>query len=270
MTWILLTNDDGIDSPALAPFAAALGALGEVRVCVPDAERSWVGKSITRFEDISVARREDHGGAETWACSGTPADTAQVGIHTIWPEPPSLVVSGINVGSNAGTAFLLSSGTVGAALEGWIAGIPSIAVSTRSSSMSWGEWMRLATSAEGAPGWDRLSQVSAQIVDDINRAGLAGVADVVTVNLPWETTVTTPRRITDVARVGYGPLFAVHADDPSRRTFTFDGTLVAKDDLAGTDIDVLDRGEVAITPLRAPGAVAVDQSMRDTLEQPPR
>ncbi|MEA3510405.1 MAG: 5'/3'-nucleotidase SurE, partial [Actinomycetota bacterium] len=105
MPWILLTNDDGIDSPALAPFARALGDLGTVRVVVPDRERSWVGKAITRFDPIRVEKVELDGG-EAWTCTGFPADAVQIGIHGLFDEPPSLVVSGINVGYNHGTAFL--------------------------------------------------------------------------------------------------------------------------------------------------------------------
>lgn len=267
MSWILLSNDDGIDSPALMPFAAALGRLGEVRVCVPDRERSWVGKSITRFEDLTIERREHIAGVEVWACSGTPADAVQVGIHAIWPTPPALVVSGINVGSNAGTAFLLSSGTVGAALEGWIAGIPSIAVSTRSTVLSWRDWVTHATSPEGAPGWLRLADVCTTLVGDVAASGLGEVADVVSINLPWEADVTTPRHVTDVARVGYGPLFTA-VGDTLTRTFTFDGTLEPRGELAGSDLDVLERGEVSITPLRAPGAVAIDGRLRHRIEHP--
>ncbi len=76
MSWILLTNDDGIDSPALAPFAAALTELGTVRVVVPDRERSWVGKAITRIGPIRTDKVELNGRA-AWTCTGYPADAVQ-------------------------------------------------------------------------------------------------------------------------------------------------------------------------------------------------
>lgn len=123
---LLLTNDDGVDSPALAPFARALAALAAVDVVVPDGERSWIGKAITRAGEVATAVVERDGVAMT-TCTGYPADAVQLGVHTLRPSPPDVVVSGINLGLNHGSAFLLSSGTVGAAVEGWICGLPAVA-----------------------------------------------------------------------------------------------------------------------------------------------
>src|SRR5262244_2442701 len=128
MPRILVTNDDGIDSPLLPPLVRAMSRHGDVVVVVPHVERSWVGKSISRFDAIQVERTE-RAGVAMYTATGTPADCASLAIHTLFPERPDLVVSGINLGLNFGLAFLLSSGTVGGALEGWIAGVPSIAVS---------------------------------------------------------------------------------------------------------------------------------------------
>src|SRR5512135_1487335 len=128
MKTILLTNDDGIDSPMLVPLARALRRLASVRLVVPSSERSWVGKAITRY-DVVQAQQTERDGIPMYAVGGTPADCVSLGVHTLFAEPPDLVVSGINLGLNFGLAFLLSSGTVGGALEAWIAGIPSIAFS---------------------------------------------------------------------------------------------------------------------------------------------
>ncbi|MCJ7726202.1 MAG: 5'/3'-nucleotidase SurE, partial [Acidimicrobiia bacterium] len=116
MTWILVTNDDGVDAKALVPLARALGDLATVRVVAPDGERSWIGKAITRHQPLHVESIE-RGGLEMLSCSGTPADCVQLGIHTLFDEPPALVVSGINLGYNHGTGSLHTSGTVGAVLE---------------------------------------------------------------------------------------------------------------------------------------------------------
>ena len=126
---ILVTNDDGIDSPALVPLLRALSDVRPVRAVVPDRERSWIGKAITGFDEIRVSKIE-RGGFEIHVAGGFPADCTQLGVHSLFGEKPDMVVSGVNIGLNNGLAFFLSSGTVGAAAEGWIAGIPAIAFST--------------------------------------------------------------------------------------------------------------------------------------------
>src|SRR6185295_873690 len=97
-------------------------------VVVPHVERSWVGKSISRFDVIRVEKGE-RDGISLYTATGTPADCASLAIHTLFPERPDLVVSGITLGLNFGLAFLLSSGTVGAAIEASIAGVPALAFS---------------------------------------------------------------------------------------------------------------------------------------------
>ena len=100
MTTILVTNDDGFESPALLPLLRALG--GEhrrVHALVPNGERSWIGKAVTRFDPIAVeARRLEDVLIHT--ATGTPADCVNLGVHSVFEERPDLVVSGINVGLN--------------------------------------------------------------------------------------------------------------------------------------------------------------------------
>ena len=108
MSFILVTNDDGADSPALLPLARAMAKLTPVRVVVPDGERSWIGKAISRWEDV-VTRTETREGIELIRVSGSPADCANLGVHTLFDDRPELVVSGVNIGLNTGSAFFLSS-----------------------------------------------------------------------------------------------------------------------------------------------------------------
>ena len=263
MSWILLTNDDGIDSPALAPFAAALADLGTVRVVVPDRERSWIGKAITRFDPIRVQRVGLDGGV-AWTCTGFPADAVQIGIHGLFDEPPSLVVSGINVGYNYGTAFLMSSGTVGAAIEGWVSGIPSIALSTGGDG-DWSTWKRKVHKREALLDWERLATVATSLVDEARLSGLLDLADVVTINLPFDTTLDTPRRVTTVARVGYDRLFSEQGG--GIYTHDFGGGFVEFDATEGTDLAAARESHVSITPLRMPTAAAVPDDIRSRLER---
>ena len=106
MSYILVTNDDGIDSPALLPLARELAKLGRVRVVVPDGERSWIGKAISRWDELRVTRTE-RGGMEIFAVGGFPADCTNLGVHSLFDTPPELVVSGVNIGLNVGLGFFL-------------------------------------------------------------------------------------------------------------------------------------------------------------------
>src|SRR5262245_12591008 len=115
VSYILVTNDDGVDSPALLPLARELAKLAPIRVVVPAGERSWIGKAISRWDELRVSR-SDRDGIEVFAVGGFPADCTNLGVHSLFDSPPELVVSGVNIGLNVGLGFFLSSGTVGAAM----------------------------------------------------------------------------------------------------------------------------------------------------------
>lgn len=125
---ILLTNDDSHSSPLFYLAIEYLRTLGDLTIVVPAEEQSWTGKSITRFADLHVdeIRLQDN---HAFCVSGTPADCVNLAVYNLVDKPPDLVVSGINIGVNAGLSFVLSSGTVGACFEANIAGIPAIALS---------------------------------------------------------------------------------------------------------------------------------------------
>lgn len=262
MAHFLLTNDDGVDSPALVPFARALGEHATVSVVVPARERSWVGKAISRLEEI-VVDRTVRDGLRITTCSGYPADAAQLGIHALADAPPDLVVSGINTGFNHGTAFVLSSGTVGAAVEGWISGVPAIAFSTGASDSDYHAWQRHIHTPAAADQWRTLAATCTAILRDVRRAGLLAVADVVNVNLPFDATPDTPRRLTRVARVRYAQLFRAVATDRYRHEFA---GLLATDDAHDTDVAAGRDGVVSITPLRMPEAADVPDALRRAVE----
>jgi len=122
---ILVTNDDGIESPFLQPLVAAMSAIAEVTTVAPNREFSWVSKSMSRFTAVSIEELAP----DRFALGGTPSDCVNIALAHLCPERPDLVVSGINIGHNASLPTVLSSGTVGAATEGSIQGVPSIACS---------------------------------------------------------------------------------------------------------------------------------------------
>ncbi len=125
---ILLTNDDGIYAQGILAAWQELRKIADVEVVAPDAERSAVGHAITLLLPLrtkEVIRRNARFG---YAVNGMPADCVKIAVRAILPRKPDLVVSGINLGSNTGTNVIYS-GTVSAATEARILGIPSIAVS---------------------------------------------------------------------------------------------------------------------------------------------
>jgi len=263
VSWTLLTNDDGIDSPALAPFAAALARTRQVRVIVPDRERSWIGKAITRHDPVFTERREV-AGLEAFTCTGYPADAVQIGIHALSDDPPELVVSGINLGYNHGAAFLMSSGTVGAAVESWISGVPSVAISVGAMT-EWPAWRAAVLAPSAAAGWGRTADLCAGILDDVQVSDALDHCDVVSINLPFDPPPGTARRVTGIARVGYDRLF--RADGPGRFVHDFGGGIREYGTLIGSDVEAANLGQIAITPVRLPTAAELPDVIKRSLER---
>lgn len=125
---ILLTNDDGLYAAGLAALKDALTDLGDVWAVAPAVEQSGVSHAFSITGPLRSEKVVLNGKVYGYSISGTPVDTVKLALGEILPEPPALVVSGINLGENTGINILYS-GTVAAAMEGTALGIPSIAVS---------------------------------------------------------------------------------------------------------------------------------------------
>lgn len=125
---ILLTNDDGIHAPGLRCLYRKLADSHEVWVVAPESEQSAVGHAITLQNPLRVRKVFENGSLLGFGVTGTPADCVKIGIAELLPARPDLVVSGINLGANVGINVLYS-GTVSAATEGAILGVPGLAVS---------------------------------------------------------------------------------------------------------------------------------------------
>src|ERR687883_2011527 len=121
---LLLTNDDGILAHGLECLIAAAEPLGEVTVVAPDREQSATSHSLTLHHPVRAVER----GERKYQVDGTPTDCVMLAVEALMPERPDFVLSGVNHGHNMGEDVLYS-GTVAAAMEGLILGIPSIAVS---------------------------------------------------------------------------------------------------------------------------------------------
>jgi 5'-nucleotidase len=124
----LLTNDDGIYAKGLGALYQELSKDAECIVVAPEVEQSAVGHAITISRPLMVRPARKNGQFMGWAVAGTPADCVKIGLRELTDKPVDLVVSGINLGANVGINVLYS-GTVSAATEGAILGVPSIAIS---------------------------------------------------------------------------------------------------------------------------------------------
>lgn len=128
---ILVTNDDGILAPGLWALVAALKEIAEVIVVAPDREQSAVGTAITLRQPLRVQQVSPLPGVETYSVEGTPGDSVILALSKLLSSPVDIVVSGVNRGPNLGDDALIS-GTVAAALQGYLRDLPAIAISSAS------------------------------------------------------------------------------------------------------------------------------------------
>lgn len=128
---ILITNDDGIDSPGIYALAKALSDIGDVIVVAPDSQKSAVSHSMSIINPLRTSESYRDGRLFGYSVNGSPADCVKLALCSLLPKKPDLVVSGINHGANT-SVNILYSGTVAGAAEGMLAGIPSMAISLAS------------------------------------------------------------------------------------------------------------------------------------------
>lgn len=228
---ILVSNDDGVFAPGLSALVTALQAVGEVVVVAPDRERSAISHAITMHKPLR-AQPVNIAGCTGWAVSGTPADCVMLGLRELLDEPPDLVVSGINRGANLGEDVWYS-GTVGAAMEGAMAGVPAMAVSVVA---------RVEVDFRAA------AQFAAQLATGVvNRLEPDLMLNINVPNL-------APEAITGVelcrqGRRHYQTAFE-RRSDPRGGTYYWLGSGCPQDELTpGTDVAAVEAGRIAVTPV---------------------
>jgi len=234
---ILVTNDDGIDSPGLWALAEAMSRLGETVVVAPREERSGVGTGISLHAGMSVARVPSPlPGVTAYAVGGTPGDCVILGLRRLARGHIGLVVSGINLGANLGND-ILCSGTVMATLQAYFRKIPSLALSL------------VMDSEIQEPRFDVISKVAGVLARGIIDGTLPDVA-VLNVNAPNSPPQEVKGiAVTRTASSGYVRLSEVGG----RGDMTYDRGVRARDQLIieeGTDIWAISAGLISITPLR--------------------
>lgn len=250
MPEILITNDDGADSPMLKPMAEALSEIATVRMVIPAKDQSWQSKSISRFGTLSVEKRTDFG-VEAYAVSGTPADCVNIGAFHLSPNPPDWVVSGVNIGHNTSLAYSLNSATVGAAIEAALVGIPAVAFSQYVPVEFYRQWV--LEQKLDAPGAKESIQQAANHVKKmmarLMEKGLPENASLLSVNFPKNLSPTTSVRWTRMMKNRYGSLFAPHKDG-FRHTYKGENQ---REPIGNTDKDTIEDGEISVTAMNIPG-----------------
>lgn len=232
---ILIANDDGYLAPGIAALVQAVQGLGTIDVIAPEQNASGTSNSLSLNRPLSVW--EAQGGAQAGFkyVNGTPSDSVHIALTGLLPHKPDLVLSGINQGANMGDDTLYS-GTVAAAMEGFLFGVPSIAFSQ--AEKGWGHL-------------DAAARVARQVVEQVLAQGLP--------TRPWLLNVNIPNRA-DADRLPWAVtrLGRRHASEPVIRQISPRGEPVywigpagdAREAGAGTDFHAVASGQVSITPLQ--------------------
>lgn len=229
---ILLTNDDGIQGAGLWALADALKHRDhEVTIAAPFKQQSGTAHALTFLREIEY-KRIDNDDCEAWAFDGTPTDCVKIYLEGMSDKKFDALISGINDGANLATDVLYS-GTVGAALEGFLHAIPSLAVSRDKNST--------------IP-FDAAANATVDYLEKI--LSVKHEAFLHNVNFPKTFRAGKPEfTATRLGCRDYINAFTSRTDDEGRAYFRIGGTIVDPDASEGTDINATNRGLVAVTPL---------------------
>jgi len=227
---ILISNDDGIRSEGIRSLYDALKPLGKVTVIAPDRERSAVGHSLT----LDTPLRLEHIKEDWFSVSGTPADCINMGLnHILKKEKPDIIVSGINKGGNLGNDVTYS-GTVSAAMEGTLFGIPSIAVSLVS---------------EEDFVFEGAAEFTKKLTKYVYENGLPDDT-LLNVNIPNKPLGEIKGiRITKQGKRIYNDTIVEKTDPRNRNYYWIGGNHIRWIIEEGTDYDAVQNDEISITPL---------------------
>ena len=243
---ILLTNDDSYDSPLFHILYDALKSKGYDLTCVmPDSEQSWKGKSMTR-DGLLIQKSKSIEGRCFTTFSGTPADCVNFGLYNMLKNnKPDLVISGINMGYNTGLSYILSSGTIGAAMEGYLAGVPSFAISQKLAAADYKYW---SSERKFSPVMiERYSSIFTSAFDKImgKIEYYLEESKLWSIELPdylaedWQLQETVP------SMNHYGQVFA----ETDAGKFKHASPSISKEDHQNSDVSVMMSGNVAINEL---------------------
>lgn len=229
---VLVSNDDGIHSPGIRILARSLKKIASLKVIVvaPDREKSAASHALTLHRPLRV----DRIAAGFYAVDGTPTDAVMLGVRSILKKKPGLIVSGINRGANLGEDVHYS-GTVSAALEGAIMGIPAIAVSVV---------------GNGRFRYDSAARFTVKLVRKVLKKGLpAGI--VLNVNVPsLPAGKIRGCAATRLGKHNYGDVNIEKIDPRGRPYYWIGGNSNRFEDRRGSDCEAYLEGKISVTPLK--------------------
>ncbi|WP_425448669.1 5'/3'-nucleotidase SurE [Dethiothermospora halolimnae] len=232
---ILVTNDDGINAIGIKKLAKSLKKIAKVIVIAPDRERSATGHAITMHQPLRVDKATDFpDDIEAWSISGTPSDCVKIGIETIMANKPDLVVSGINNGPNLGTDVIYS-GTVSAAIEGAIHGIPSLAMSIAG--------IKGEINYEGAASYS--CKLARLILDNKEQESIILNANIPSIGYKDIKGI----KLTELGNRRYNNSFVKREDPMGKNYYWLAGSLIELENKDVSDVEAIKEGFVSITPL---------------------
>jgi len=230
---ILVCNDDGIDAPGIYALAVELRKIADVIVVAPDKQQSAIGHAITMNYPLRAIPFRKNNEFFGYAVEGTPADAVKLGVRFLLKEKPHMLISGINHGSNT-SINIIYSGTVSAATEGTILGIPSIAVSL--------------TTYEEAD-FSYAAKVAARLALVVAEKGLPD-RTLLNVNVPaLPEDKIRGILVTKQGRSTWDDTFDVRRDPANREYFWLTGRMNVIDTDPETDQIAIRNGYISVTPV---------------------
>jgi 5'-nucleotidase len=255
---ILVINDDGIHSIGLITLRKQLEKLGNVIVVAPKDERSGNGKALTT-DHIKIIETELRDGSEAYATTGKPADAFLLAINKILKCMPDLLVAGINLGPNLGIDDLLSSGTLGAALEAAIHHVPAIAISycmpKITEKMSEKEEVTIKD-------LELTATLALETAKYVLEKGMPQDMDIISINVP-EKADSKRMKITSLSYKGYGDIYVKKKEGYRIRSWAL---TAYPDDNPETDLHTVKKEKhISITPIKV-GFLHNTNELKDLLK----
>ncbi|MCE4613019.1 MAG: 5'/3'-nucleotidase SurE [Desulfurococcales archaeon] len=234
---VLVTNDDGIYSPGLRLLYEAVEPLGKAIVVAPDTPKSASGLGITLHKPLRLEKVR-YWGIDIYTSNGTPSDIVYLALTEI-SERIDLVVSGVNVGDNTSVQVILSSGTVGAAAQAALLGIPAIAFSADVDEPS---------DFEDSQYYNALLRAIRALSRLVLEEGIPGGADLLSVNFPRKIGRNTEVRVALPALLKYRQRVEVNVDPRGKKYYWIYGEIVTSEE--NTDVGLVKKGHIVVTPLK--------------------